>query len=230
MDARSQSTTLSGLFNMRVVALVSGGKDSCYSMMKCVEHGHTIVALANLHPPTPDVDEMDSFMYQTVGHQHVDAIAQSMELPLFRQEIGGSAVLQGMRYERTEGDEVEDLLTLLATVLREMPSVEAVCSGAILSNYQRYRVEDVCARLGLASLSYLWQRQQDELLQEMATAGVHAVLVKVCRLRSTPNANANANASPSPSPNPSPSPTPSPSPNPSPNASRCAASAWTRGI
>ena len=83
-----------------------------------------------------------------------------------------------------------------------MPSVEAVCSGAILSNYQRYRVEDVCARLGLASLSYLWQRQQDELLQEMATAGVHAVLVKVCRLRSTPNANANANASPSPSPNP----------------------------
>ena len=109
---------------MRVVALVSGGKDSCYSMMKCVEHGHTIVALANLPPPTPDVDEMDSFMYQTVGHQHVDAIAQSMELPLFRQEIGGSAVLQGMRYERTEGDEVEDLLTLLATVQREMPSME----------------------------------------------------------------------------------------------------------
>ena len=167
---------------MRVVALVSGGKDSCYSMMKCVEHGHTIVALANLHPPTQDVDEMDSFMYQTVGHQHVNAIAQSMELPLFRQEIGGSAVLQGMRYERTEGDEVEDLLTLLATVQREMPSVEAVCSGAILSNYQRYRVEDVCARLGLASLSYLWQREQDELLQEMAAAGVHAVLVKVCSL------------------------------------------------
>ena len=71
--------------SMRVVALVSGGKDSCYSMMKCVAHGHTIVALANLHPPTQDVDEMDSFMYQTVGHQHVDAIAQSMELPLFRQ-------------------------------------------------------------------------------------------------------------------------------------------------
>ena len=36
-------------------------------------------------------------------------------------------MLQGMRYEATEGDEVEDLLTLLATVQREMPSVEAVC-------------------------------------------------------------------------------------------------------
>ncbi len=35
---------------MRVVALVSGGKDSCYNMMKCVAAGHEIVALANLQP------------------------------------------------------------------------------------------------------------------------------------------------------------------------------------
>ncbi len=35
---------------MRVVALVSGGKDSCYNMMKCVASGHEIVALANLQP------------------------------------------------------------------------------------------------------------------------------------------------------------------------------------
>lgn len=35
---------------MRVVALVSGGKDSCYNMMQCVAAGHEIVALANLYP------------------------------------------------------------------------------------------------------------------------------------------------------------------------------------
>lgn len=35
---------------MRVVAMVSGGKDSCYNMMQCVAEGHEIVALANLHP------------------------------------------------------------------------------------------------------------------------------------------------------------------------------------
>lgn len=35
---------------MRVVALVSGGKDSCYNMMMCVAAGHEIVALANLQP------------------------------------------------------------------------------------------------------------------------------------------------------------------------------------
>lgn len=34
----------------RVVALVSGGKDSCFNMMQCVAAGHDIVALANLYP------------------------------------------------------------------------------------------------------------------------------------------------------------------------------------
>lgn len=35
---------------MRVVALISGGKDSCYNMLQCVAAGHDIVALANLRP------------------------------------------------------------------------------------------------------------------------------------------------------------------------------------
>lgn len=35
---------------MRVVALISGGKDSCYNMVQCVAAGHEIVALANLRP------------------------------------------------------------------------------------------------------------------------------------------------------------------------------------
>lgn len=55
----------------------------------------------------------------------------------------------------------------------------AVGSGAILSNYQRTRVENVCARLGLTSLAYLWRRPQSPLLTEMVEAGVDAVLVKV---------------------------------------------------
>ena len=163
---------------MRVVALVSGGKDSCYAMMKCVGHGHEIVALANLHPPNADSDELDSFMYQTVGHQHVHAIAESMGVPLFRREITGSALQQALHYTATDGDEVEDLRTLLATVQAEVPGVEAVCSGAVLSNYQRIRVENVCAGLGLDSLAPLWQRDQRELLTEMIDAGVDAVLVK----------------------------------------------------
>ena len=123
-------------------------------------------------------------MYQTVGHAHVAAIAQSMDLPLFRRGIDGTAVEQGLRYPTSgsPGDEVEDLLELLKQVQAAIPNVDAVCSGAILSNYQRARVESVCARLGLVSLAYLWQRDQHALLAEMVAAGVEAVLVKVASL------------------------------------------------
>jgi len=56
-------------------------------------------------------------------------------------------------------DEVEDLHTLLVKVKEQFPEVEAVSSGAIFSNYQRLRIENICARLGLASLAYLWLRE-----------------------------------------------------------------------
>lgn len=59
------------------------------------------------------------------------------------------------------------------------PDVKGVSVGAILSNYQRVRVEHVCQRLSLIPLSYLWQRDQAELLSEMIAAGMEAILIKV---------------------------------------------------
>lgn len=54
---------------MRVVALVSGGKDSTFNMMQCIADGHSIVALANLVPHSKT--EIDSYMYQSVGKSKV---------------------------------------------------------------------------------------------------------------------------------------------------------------
>ncbi|XP_076892399.1 uncharacterized protein LOC143544130 [Bidens hawaiensis] len=74
---------------MKVVGLVSGGKDSCFAMMKCLEYDHEVVALANLLPVNDSVDELDRYMYQTVGHQIVVSYANCMGLPLFRRKIQG---------------------------------------------------------------------------------------------------------------------------------------------
>lgn len=41
---------------MRVVALISGGKDSCFNMMQCIAAGHEIVAVANLYPVEKGVE------------------------------------------------------------------------------------------------------------------------------------------------------------------------------
>lgn len=59
------------------------------------------------------------------------------------------------------------------------PDATALASGAILSNYQRIRIEHVCGRLGLVSLAYLWQQPQLPLLDSMFRSGLSAILVKV---------------------------------------------------
>ncbi|XP_028847815.1 diphthine--ammonia ligase [Denticeps clupeoides] len=161
---------------MKVVALISGGKDSCYNMMQCVAAGHSIVALANLRPSNKD--ELDSYMYQTVGHQAIELLAEAMGLPLYRRTIEGTSLDTGREYSQRQGDEVEDLYHLLKHV-KEKEGVEAVSVGAILSDYQRVRVENVCARLRLQPLAYLWRRDQETLLSEIISCDLHALLIKV---------------------------------------------------
>jgi diphthine-ammonia ligase len=157
----------------------SGGKDSTFSMEVCRHYGHEIVALANLFPADPSTDELDSYMYQTVGHHVIATYAQCCALPLFRRRIQGASRDQTLVYRDTQGDEVEDLAALLAYIQQQMPAVQAVASGAIASDYQRTRVERVCARLGLVSLAYLWHQPQLPLLHRMIEAPIDAVLIKI---------------------------------------------------
>jgi len=67
-------------------------------------------------------------------------------------------------------------------VKHEHPDVQAVASGAILSNYQRLRVEYCCQRLGLISMAYLWKLEQPQLLDEMIESNMNAQIVKICSM------------------------------------------------
>ncbi|XGW24850.1 hypothetical protein V3C99_006368, partial [Haemonchus contortus] len=165
------------LLKMDVVGLISGGKDSCYNMMCATEAGNRIVALANLHPG--DRGELDSYMYQSVGSEGIEMISIAMSLPLYRREIKGIPINQEYEYRTTTGDEVEDLYELLKAVKEHHPSVRGVSVGAILSSYQKLRVEDVCRRLELVPLCHLWERDQKELLRDMIRSGLDAILIKV---------------------------------------------------
>ena len=52
---------------MKFVALISGGKDSCYNAIKCVSYGHELVCMGNLCPP-------DDFVGEEVNVQHIHII------------------------------------------------------------------------------------------------------------------------------------------------------------
>lgn len=81
-------------------------------------------------------------MYQTVGHMGITLLAEAMGLPLYRMETYGVTTQTGKCYVPTDDDEVEDLYKLLKRTKDEM-HVEAVAVGAIFSDYQRIRVENV---------------------------------------------------------------------------------------
>lgn len=162
---------------MKFVALVSGGKDSCFNILKCQTLGHELVALANLYPKPGNNDEIDSFMYQTVGYQAVSLFDQLFDVPLYRRPISGTSS-NTLEYTISQTDETEDLYMVLKTVVEHHPDVEAVSVGAILSTYQRVRVENVCSRLGLISLAYLWQLPEKDLFYEIIGSGMDVRIIK----------------------------------------------------
>lgn len=189
---------------MKVLGLLSGGKDSVYSLVHCVANGHTLVALATL-VPEEGIDELDSYLYQSVGtSQILPLIAESMRLPLYKRTITGKPVNVDLNYGKRRGrsstfsrtgsspgdpredasDETEDLLELLLRVKAEHPDLEAISTGAILSTYQRTRIEHVCARpeVNLACLAYLWQRPEAVLVDEMLREQMKVVIVKIAGL------------------------------------------------
>lgn len=179
---------------LNVAALISGGKDSFFSILHCQANGHKIVALANLHPPFEQdgiAEDMESYMYQTIGHAVIPLYEHALGLPLYRQAIIGTAANKNKSYGLNQAsldkieDETESILPLLRKVIAAHPEVNAVSTGAILSDYQRTRVESIALRLGLVPLSYLWQwpslppHSQSSLLEDMATVGQDSRIVKV---------------------------------------------------
>jgi len=192
--------------SLNVIGLVSGGKDSFFSLLHCLANNHQVIALANLYPPAvsssaDNFEDENSFMYQTAGHALIPLYSEALGLPLYRQEIIGSALNQSKDYHAGSGgtsssdsgkvmvgdcqDETESLLPLLRKVMAAHPLANAVSTGAILSTYQRTRIESVARRLNLIPLTYLWQfpslppQSAGGLLDDLATAGFDVRIVKV---------------------------------------------------
>lgn len=169
------------LSRMRFVALVSGGKDSIYSALECIKNGHELIAC--VHLGAPESTDEESYMYQTAASEVVRTLVEDcLEVPLLLYQRVGKSINTSMVYQNddssSERDEVEDLFLALQQA-KEKYNVQAVSSGAILSTYQRVRIEHVCSRLGLTSLSYLWRLlPQKELLQRMLEDGIVAVIVR----------------------------------------------------
>lgn len=160
---------------MNFVGLVSGGKDSIYSICKLLDEGNKLVAL--VHIASHHIYS-DSYMYQTVGSEVASLIGECFGVPMYIFKSECKTLNINLEYEKSDGDEVEDLYNALSDVLKKH-QFQGISSGAIHSTYQKNRVEDVCKRLDIRSMVPIWGRDQKDLLQEMIDYGIDARIIKV---------------------------------------------------
>ncbi|MBN2334674.1 diphthine--ammonia ligase [Candidatus Bathyarchaeota archaeon] len=143
---------------MRLAALFSGGKDSCYAARLAELEGHDLSYLVSMRSENPD-----SYMFHTVniGLTELQAYAWGKEYV--------EAKTRGVKEK-----ELDDLKRSLAGL-----DVEGIVTGAIASNYQKERVDRICGELGLEHLSPLWGRERKGLLNEMLHSGMTIIFSAV---------------------------------------------------
>ncbi len=149
---------------MRLAALVSGGKDSSWSLWRAVQEGHEIGCLVSIRPENPE-----SYMFQSQNVHLTDLLAEACGLPL---------VVEATKGEKER--ELEDLRRALARA-RER-GCEGVVAGAVASRYQKERVEALCKELGLGLVAPLWGADPVPMLREVARDPWHVVFVHVAAL------------------------------------------------
>ena len=132
---------------MKSAVLFSGGKDSVYSLYK--KH-KDVVCLISLFPK-----KSDSYMFHYPNIKLVKYQAEQLNLPLITQNTKGK-----------KEEELEDLETAIKKAIKKY-KIEALISGALASNYQKSRIDKLCKKLNIISISPLWKINPNNYLKEL---------------------------------------------------------------
>jgi ABC transporter with metal-binding/Fe-S-binding domain ATP-binding protein len=143
---------------MKLGILYSGGKDSTLALMKAREH-HEVVCLITLVSSNPE-----SYMFHTPNIDVTLLQSQAIGLPLVRVQTKGE-----------KENELEDLKNAIAEA-KERYGIEGIVTGAVRSTYQASRVQRICHELGLWCFNPLWLKDQVELLNEVLSSGITAII------------------------------------------------------
>src|SRR3989338_2290943 len=148
--------------NVKLAALFSSGKDSCYAMYIMKKQNYDIKCLVTIKSKNKD-----SYMYHTPNVDMVELQAEALNIPLIMHN--------------SSGNKEEELLDLENAIIRAKRgySIEGIVLGALFSNYQRERVQSIATKLGLKVFTPLWHKDQLTLLNEIISNDFEVILVHV---------------------------------------------------
>lgn len=140
---------------MRIAVLFSGGKDSSYALFCAQHYGWDVACLVTVFSASDA-----SYMYHVPAIGLTRLAAEAIGLPL-------------VEVKAPPEPEVE--LLPLRDVLKGL-GVDGVVSGALASEYQRRRLDQVCEDVGIRSFAPLWHKAQREYVREMVEEGFEVII------------------------------------------------------
>ncbi len=146
---------------MKIAALFTGGKDSTYSAFLSSKENE-LVCLMNMSS-----ENNDSYMFHTVGSNLLSMQAEAMDLPL--------------EVYRTKGEKEEELKDLKDFIekIKGKYGIEGVVSGALASEYQYKRINNILEELNLRSITPLWHINVERYLKDFISDGFKAIIISV---------------------------------------------------
>ncbi len=146
--------------SQRVAALFSGGKESTYTVWVLQHQGWEIVSLVTVRPK-----QANSWMFHYPNVEWTRLQAKAMVIPHRMVEATGK-------------DELADLESALVVMKREM-GIVGVATGAVASDYQKTRFDNMCHTIGLKSYSPLWHKRPELLVDDLKKAAFRVIVTGV---------------------------------------------------
>ena len=144
---------------MKVASLFSGGKDSAFALWYAQMQGWDLVSLVTVVP-----ESKDSWMFHFPAVKWTGLQAQAMGIP--------RTIIETMGVKEVE---VDDLKSGLRRLIKST-GIGGIVSGAVASEYQRSRLDNLCEELGVRSFAPLWHKNQAELVKEQIDCGFQIII------------------------------------------------------
>lgn len=146
----------------KCAVLFSGGKDSCMAAYLAKKKGYELACLISIFSANKE-----SYMFHTPSISRTKQQAKVMELPLLIQKTKGK-----------KEEELKDL-EIVIKLAKKKYNINTIVSGALASNYQKSRIENICNKLNLKSITPLWQKDELEYLRELINDKFKVMIVGV---------------------------------------------------
>jgi uncharacterized protein (TIGR00290 family) len=143
---------------MRILSSWSGGKDSCYALMKAIESGGQVEVLLNMMNENGKISRSHGIPLAVLQQQ-----ANAIGFPL-------------KTCQATWADYEAMFIATLQSLTSKYKLTTAIFGDIDIESHRAWE-EKVCKASGLNAYLPLWQGQRKELVIDMINAGIKAVIV-----------------------------------------------------